>query len=199
MDVFDKTLARAKGMDPVLHDVCDKLHELHSFLFSKAYDLQDKYDRTLVYFSGGAIVLTYPMLLDKTDLFRVWLLSAILLWAISCGLALFRCVMHVRATVECENLFGDSIVDMENRRNFCDTWMNLAEKIRAKPQDLSIVKDMEKEGQLVDGALKNILEIKRMLYTRSSSFFLGNVVQFGMFLVGGLSFGVYTVLRFMAE
>lgn len=196
MDAFEKMLATAKGMDPILHDVCDKLQKLHSFLFSKAYDLQDKYDRTLVYFSGGAIALTYPLLVDKTIHFRSWLLAAILLWSVSCGLALFRCVMHIRTTVECENLFGDSIVDMENRRNFCDTWLNIAEKMYGKHHDPSLVQDVIKEGELVEGALKNITEIKRKLYTHSSSFFVGNMVQFGVFVMGSLCFAVYVVLQY---
>ena len=196
MNEFEKMFATAKGMYPILHDVCDKLQKLHSFLFNKAYDLQDKYDRTLVYFSGGAIALTYPLIVDKTIHFRSWLLVAILLWSVSCVLALFRCVVHIRTTVECENLVGDSMVDMENRRNFCDTWLNIAEKMSAKPQNPSLAKDMIKEGELVEGMLKNITEIKRKLYTHSSSLFVGNMVQFGVFVIGLLSFAVYVVLQY---
>lgn len=91
----ENVLACPKTEKPVdLDSLGRQFAELFAFVREKVYDAQSKFDRTIIYLSGGAIALTYQLLLSNDSGCKLTLLCAIGTWAVSCvfslGISMWR-------------------------------------------------------------------------------------------------------------
>ena len=211
----DKILAHIQEKIPVdLGKVESEFREFHRFFRLKTFEFQDKFEKTLVYLSSGAIVLTYGFLGQPESAHSmIALIVAIGSWGISCILSLITTIVHVRQSVGVLNSTGEAIVSAEAYQFWTK---NLAELYKvSKLADHKFVFFKDKDGNDVkDGAdkFKNCIdkianelasekdrlqESINASYTGYTSEWWLNAILLLFFVAGCVAFAIFTYLQFL--
>ena len=180
----------------------------------RLYEQGDKFDKTLIYLSGGAIALTYGLLfkVSNTDWSVIFLLAAMTCWVLTCIMSLCLINSSLRSLAWRLNGLKDAVLLAKECMSKKESLSDLMHRLhRQRPQwqlegstfhqvhtatqlkKIELlkgkIKDVSSETATEEGVLQDVLERER--YTSSSS---ANAWNIGIFAVGCFFFGVYTVL-----
>lgn len=212
----ENVLACPKTEKPVDLDLLGKqFAELFAFVREKVYDAQSKFDRTIIYLSGGAIALTYQLLLsDKSD-GKCTLLLAIGVWALACVFSLAACMWRIGHETRVLNSIGRfvNVIDdykfwKDNLKEF-DKLVKLAEHgfvglgeqpsktpSKAKEEFKKCIEKIHREHAEESKKSQRAIEDLRTSYTSEWPI---NLVQLALFVCGCLIFGWYTYSNVRSE
>ena len=180
----------------------------------RLYEQGDKFDKTLIYLSGGAIALTYGLLfkVSNTDWSVAFLLAAMACWVLTCIKSLCLINSSLRSLAWRLNGLKDAVLlakECMTKKESLSTLMHRLHRQRPqwKLEDSTFrqaytetqlkniellkgkIKDVSSETAVEEGVLQDVLERER--YTSTSS---ANAWNIGIFAVDCFFFGVYTVL-----
>lgn len=205
----EEVIARPKTEKPVdLDALAKQFSELFAFVREKVYDAQSKYDRTIVYLSGGAIALTYQLLLSNVAEDKLTLLCAIGTWAVSCvfslGVSMWR-IGHETRVLNFLGMYVNLVDDFQFWRGNLkelDKVVKLAEhgfvgfddgpgKAPSKSPAAfkKCIEKIHKEFAAESKKCQKAVEEFRTSYTSEWPI---NLVQLALFVCGCLIFGWYT-------
>lgn len=209
-------LARPMTKEPVdIAKVGEQYVELYNFLRGKKYDFQEKFDKTLIYLSSGAIVLTYSLLgSENTAVAKGSLIVAIVLWGMTCILSLISSLLRIYHTTQDLNGAGACAV---NSRMFLFWTKNIKElkKVETLIEHKFLYFEKKSDGtesENEDSFKKAITSIseeleneKTRLQESLDKIATCHVPEWGwnlallfFFVMGCIAFGVFTYFRYWA-
>ena len=208
-------LARPQLTMPVdLVSINEQLEKLHHDVREDSSEEQSRFDRTLIYLSSGAIVLTYSFFSTaQGKIAIVSLVSAVCSWAVTCVVSLCRELLRAKKSVKIINNVGQVILNTKA----CQFWVgNLKELDKCVKlsdngylgfNDLKGKTEEEMKAEFRDGIAKihnelreKELELKNIsdeLYNTYESETLANILHLLIFVTGCVAFAVFTYMTYL--
>jgi hypothetical protein len=188
----------------------EPIFSFHQFIREKCFEYQNKFDRTLVFISSGAIVLSYS-LFDSATTKPLWvsLFSAMLLWAATFVVSLVEYMRNIQRASRYVAQFGGLCILALRQHTVEDSIKGLQSFLTQYEKDRKRAKNdkklIESLSSFVSG-LKEKTESRCEMLTKSAetSFAYNepqtacNVILLCLLVGGCVAFGSFTYLKHCA-
>lgn len=178
----------------------------HQFIREKCFEHQNKFDRTLVFLSSGAIVLAYS-LFDTVTTRSSWyfLFLAMLLWAATFIVSLVEYMLNIRKSLQYLAQFGEVSIVALRQHTVEDTIKTLHGFIERLKKDTKL----SKSKKLTEALSSFVVQLKndtaprhKLLQTSAETSFAyaephttWNIWLLCLLIGGCMSFAVFTCLE----
>ncbi|MBQ6924115.1 MAG: hypothetical protein IJQ73_05700 [Kiritimatiellae bacterium] len=183
------------------------MFRFHQFIRDKCFEYQNKFDRTLVFLSSGAIVLAYS-LFDTANTPPLWssLFTAILLWAATFIVSLWEYMRNIRRASLYVALFGELCIFALRQHTVEDSLKGIKSLIRQLEQDPKQAKKSKKLTKELSSFVSDIKKetkprIETLKKCAETSFFYNephtvcNVILLCLWFCGCVAFARFTYLK----
>lgn len=196
-----------------LAKIASQFSEFHQFVRSKTFEFQDKFEKTLVYLSSGAIVLTYGFLGQMTETrATAMLIIALCAWCVTCILSLVTIIVHIGQSVRAVNYTGAAVVSSEAYQFWDRNLRELRKVAKLADNNFIIFKDadgndvkngaedfkaaIDKIAIELDTEKDKLKEYMDASYTSYTSEWWWNAILLLIFTIGCVAFAFFTYLRY---